>query len=114
MGETMVFQIEGRSIETDPEGYLKDLADWSEAFALAIAAKEGVAMTEAHWEIVNFMRNGYLEHGSVPNIRLLQRSLKEEYGPEKADNKYLYGLFPYGPAKQAARIGGLPKPTGCV
>ena len=27
---------------------------------------------------------------------------------------YLFDLFPYGPAKQAARYAGLPKPTGCV
>jgi tRNA 2-thiouridine synthesizing protein E len=71
-------------------------------------------MTPERWEIVNFLRRGYEETGVVPNIRQLQKLLNAAYGPERADKTYLYELFPYGPAKQACRIAGLPKPTGCV
>lgn len=110
----MVFQIDGTNIETDTEGYLRDLSQWSEHLADAIAAKESMTLTERHWEVINFLRQGYAESGTVPNIRLLQKAMAREYGPEKSDTKYLYGLFPYGPAKQACRIAGLPKPTGCV
>ncbi|MBI3140709.1 MAG: TusE/DsrC/DsvC family sulfur relay protein [Rhodocyclales bacterium] len=110
----MELVINGSAVETDPEGYLRDLSQWSEDLALTIAEREGLTMTEEHWEIVRFLRRGYEEFGVVPNIRQLQKALGEEYGPEKADKQYLYGLFPYGPAKQACRIAGLPKPTGCV
>ena len=110
----MEFNINGRTVQTDSEGYLSDLGDWSEDLANAIAATEDLQLTEAHWEVIHFLRNGYQTSGTVPNIRALQKSFKKEYGAEKGDSKYLYSLFPYGPAKQAARIGGLPKPTGCV
>ena len=110
----MAIEINGRSIATDTEGYLADLSDWSVELAEAIAARESLQLTEKHWEIVNFLRRGYEESGVVPNIRQMQKLLAGEYGPEKADKAYLYDLFPYGPAKQACRIAGLPKPTGCV
>ena len=110
----MSFIIEGREIETDPEGFLRELSDWSESLANAIAEKESLALTEAHWEVINFLRQGYAQSGTVPNMRLLQKAFLQEYGAEKGNSKYLYALFPYGPAKQGCRIAGLPKPTGCV
>lgn len=110
----MAFMVDGRTIDTDNEGYLRELSDWSEGLAAAIAEKESLQLSEAHWEVINFLRRGYQETGTVPNIRQMQKTLTKEYGPEKGDKKYLYALFPYGPAKQACRIAGLPKPTGCV
>jgi TusE/DsrC/DsvC family sulfur relay protein len=110
----MEFEINGTTIETDSEGYLTELGDWSEDLAVALASRDNLALSDDHWEIINFLRRGFQESGTVPNIRLLQKALVAEYGPEKGDKQYLYKLFPYGPAKQAARIAGLPKPTGCV
>jgi len=110
----MELDVNGRTVQTDSEGYLANLEDWSEELAELIAGRESLQMTPDHWEIVNFLRRGYEETGVVPNIRQLQKLLANAYGPEKADKTYLYELFPYGPAKQACRIAGLPKPTGCV
>ena len=110
----MELEVEGKKIVTDNEGYLANLEDWSEGLAEVIAARESLQLTSSHWEIVRFLRRGYEETGVVPNIRQLQKLLGKEYGPEKADKAYLYDLFPYGPAKQACRVAGLPKPTGCV
>lgn len=75
---------------------------------------KGDRPADSHWEVINFLREGYQATGTVPNMRALTKSFTKVYGPEKGDSKYLYGLFPYGPAKQACRISGLPKPTGCV
>lgn len=110
----MELDVNGRTVVTDNEGYLANLDDWSEELAELIAARESLQMTPDHWEIVTFLRRGYEETGVVPNIRQLQKLLANAYGPDKADKTYLYDLFPYGPAKQACRIAGLPKPTGCV
>lgn len=106
--------INGKEIPTDAEGYLANLDDWSEDIANHLAEKDELHLGEAHWEIINFMRNHYAEYGTAPNLRILQKLLKEELGEDKADKKYLFDLFPYGPAKQAARYAGMPKPTGCV
>lgn len=110
----MEFEVNGTTVTTDSEGYLSDLAQWSPELAQAIAEKEGLDLSDSHWEVINFLRDGYQNTGSVPNMRQLQKSFSKVYGPDKGNSKYLYGLFPYGPAKQACRIGGLPKPTGCV
>ena len=110
----MEFEINGINVETDSEGYLRDLSLWSEELAERIASKEKLELTNNHWEVINFLRQGYAASGTVPNIRLMQKAMSREYGPEKGDSKYLYSLFPYGPAKQGCRIAGLPKPTGCV
>jgi TusE/DsrC/DsvC family sulfur relay protein len=106
--------INGKEIGTDAEGYLADLDDWSEEVAVFLSERDNLPLTEHHWEIIEFIRRYYQEYRTAPNLRVLQKLLKEEFSEEKADKKYLFDLFPYGPAKQAARYAGMPKPTGCV
>src|SRR5512134_3123177 len=101
--------INGREIETDAEGYLASLDDWSEDVARHLAEKDKLALTEAYWKIVNVIRDYYAEYGTAPNLRILQKVLKEGLGEQMADKKYLFTLFPYGPAKQGARYAGMPK-----
>jgi len=110
----MPIEVNGTTYETDEEGYLANLADWSEDVAKAIAAEEKVEMTSAHWEVVNFLRDYYNEYQIAPAVRVLTKAIGKQLGPDKGNSKYLYELFPYGPAKQACKIAGLPKPTGCV
>lgn len=110
----MGIEIEGATYETDEEGYLVNLAEWNEAVAGVIAQLENVDMTPSHWEVVNFLRDYYNEYQIAPAVRVLTKAIGKQLGPEKGNSKYLYELFPYGPAKQACKIAGLPKPTGCV
>lgn len=96
------------AVETDKEGFLLHTDDWTPELAAAIAAENGVpALTERHWLVVRFMRERYLASGTAPTIR----SLGKESG---VPIKELYVLFPKGPAKLAAKIGGIPKPKGCI
>jgi TusE/DsrC/DsvC family sulfur relay protein len=96
------------SVDGDPEGYRTDTPPWNERMAEEIAAANGVPeLTERHWLVVRFMRERYLATGTAPSIRALG---KESGVPVKE----LYQLFPKGPAKLAAKIGGIPKPTGCI
>jgi tRNA 2-thiouridine synthesizing protein E len=106
--------IAGKSVEVDEEGYLVNLADWDENVAAYLAQEEKVEMSENHWEVVNFLREYYGEYQIAPAIRVLTKAIAKKLGPDKGNNKYLYELFPYGPAKQACKIAGLPKPTGCI
>ncbi|WP_171879402.1 sulfurtransferase TusE [Klebsiella quasipneumoniae] len=109
-----MFIFEGNEIETDSEGYLKDTTQWSEAMADVIAAQEGITLTVEHWEVVRFVREFYLEFHTSPAIRMLVKAMANKFGEEKGNSRYLYRLFPKGPAKQATKIAGLPKPVKCI
>ncbi|MBI3793454.1 MAG: TusE/DsrC/DsvC family sulfur relay protein [Nitrospinae bacterium] len=106
--------VAGKSIEVDEDGYLLNLGDWSKDAAEVLAKGEGIPLTEAHWEVVNFLRDYYDEYKIAPMIRILTKEIGKKLGKEKGNTKYLYELYPGGPAKQACKIAGLPKPTGCV
>jgi dissimilatory sulfite reductase related protein len=110
----MDYQVNGTTIAADEEGYITTLSDWTKELADVIADAENIDMNEEHWEVVNFLRDYYEEYQIAPAVRVLIKSVKKSMGPEKGNNKYMYELFPYGPAKQACKIAGLPKPTGCV
>jgi TusE/DsrC/DsvC family sulfur relay protein len=108
------FDLNGRAYETDEEGYLVNLSDWDEKVAEFLAQGESIELTPSHWEVINFLRDYYSEYQIAPAIRVLTKAIGKKLGADKGNNKYLYELFPYGPAKQACKIAGLPKPTGCV
>ncbi len=110
----MAYEANGKCFESDEEGYLIDIASWNENVAGLIAKEEEIEMTDEHWKVVNFLREYYNEYQIAPAIRVLIKAVKKKLGADKGSNKYLYKLFPYGPAKQACKIAGLPKPTGCV
>ncbi len=110
----MAYQLNGTTVEADEEGYITDISGWSKELAVLIAADEKIEMSDDHWEIVNFLRDYYEEYQIAPAIRVLTKAAKKSMGPEKGNSQYLYELFPYGPAKQACKIAGLPKPTGCI
>ena len=106
--------VGGKAVETDEEGYLVNLSEWNEDIASVIAQQEGIEMSENHWEVVNFLRKYYEEYQIAPAVRVLTKAIGKTLGADKGSSQYLYELFPYGPAKQACKIAGLPKPTGCV
>ncbi|HHB91955.1 MAG TPA: TusE/DsrC/DsvC family sulfur relay protein [Thioploca sp.] len=106
--------VNGKSVEVDEEGYLVDLNEWSEDAAKILSAQDELELTDSHWEVINFLREYYEEYQIAPAVRVLTKAIGKKLGPEKGNSKYLYELFPYGPAKQACRFAGLPKPTGCV
>jgi len=110
----MAYEFGGVTIETDEEGYITDISLWSQELATLIATEENIEMGDDHWEVVNFLRNYYEEYQIAPAVRVLTKAIKKTLGADKGNSKYLYELFPYGPAKQACKIAGLPKPTGCI
>jgi len=100
--------IANAPVDVDAEGFLTDPEQWNEGIAQAIAHENGVPeLTDRHWLVVRYMRERYLETGTAPSIRALG---KESGVPVKE----LYELFPKCPAKLAAKIGGIPKPRGCI
>lgn len=107
-------EFKGRQIEVDDDGYIINLDDWDKDLAVELAAQDGITLTESHWEVINFLRDYYKQYQIAPMIKILVKEIGKVLGPEKGNTKYLYELYPGGPAKQACRYAGLPKPTGCV
>jgi len=90
------------------EGFLERVEDWDRDLAAALAAEAGIStLSERHWLVIDYMRDTYLRTKAAPTIR----TLGKESG---VVIKELYELFPKGPAKLAAKIGGIPKPKGCI
>jgi len=105
----MSYIVNGQTLETDEQGYLLE-PDFSDEAVQVIAAAEGLTLSPAHWEVINFQREQYREHGATPNFRNMLKGMAEIR--PGVDSKTLYDLFPLGPAKQAAKVAGLPQPLG--
>lgn len=105
----MGYIINGVECETDDQGYLLE-PNFDDEAVRVIAAAEGIALTDAHWQVVNYLRDEYREHGHTPNFRNMLKGVAEIL-PD-VDSKALYDLFPVGPAKQGAKVAGLPQPLG--
>ena len=105
----MEYVIDGRTLPADEEGYLLE-PDYSHAACHAIAAAEGLQLSDDHWTVIDYLRERFREDGHTPNFRAMLKDL-EALMPG-CDSKRLYDLFPMGPAKQGVRVAGLPKPYG--
>lgn len=106
--------VGNRAIALDKDGFLVDLQDWSHAAAEALAAREGIPLTADHWEILELLRQFYQEYQLSPATRPLIKYTALKLGPEKGSSPHLNRLFNGTPAKLAAKLAGLPKPTNCI
>ncbi len=103
-----IFEVDGRQYEVDEDGFLQEPDRWNEGVAADFAKTEGIDnLTDAHWKVIKYIRDYYLQFGIAPMVR----KLCKETGNKLNE---VYQLFPSGPAKGACKLAGLPKPTGCV
>lgn len=105
----MPYTVEGEELATDDQGYLLE-PDWRDETVRVIAAAEQIELTDDHWKVVAYLRDEYREHGHTPNFRNMLKGLSDVL--PGCDSKSLYELFPVGPAKQGAKVAGLPQPLG--
>ncbi|TNH04990.1 TusE/DsrC/DsvC family sulfur relay protein [Testudinibacter sp. TR-2022] len=106
--------IYDEQIKRDKDGYLLDTTQWSPTVAQWLAQKEQIELSEAHWEVIHFVRAFYQEYKTSPAIRMLVKAMAAKLGTDKGNSRYLQRLFPEGPAKQATKLAGLPKPAKCL
>jgi cobyrinic acid a,c-diamide synthase len=110
---TLGVMVNGTLIDTDSEGYIKNLGDWSEEFAQARAQVENLELTEAHWQVIAFLRAYYEEHRVQAQVRAMIWHFSKVWGPDLGNNHHLHTLFPIGgPQKQGNRLAGLLKTKG--
>lgn len=110
----MQFNVNGKVIETDAQGFLLDLDDWSEDFARALAQRDGVELFVDHWELIWYFRDYYQETQGLPTMHRMVLELGRHRGPHfrdrKAYEKHIYHLFPTDPMRQICKLAGLPMP----
>lgn len=109
-----MLEVGGVAIATDKEGYLTNLEQWSTEVANLLAQQEGIELSAAHWEIVHLLRQFYATYQLSPAMRPLVKYIQQQLGTDKGKSLYLLQLFPGSPAKLAAKIAGLPRPTNCM
>lgn len=111
--KTRTLNVNNHDILTDSEGYLVDLADWSEDFVRAEADYEGLELTSQHWEVIRFLRSHYEAHQVQANVREIIKHFRKIWGEEQGSNRYLHDIFPRGgPQKQGNRLAGLLRTKG--
>ncbi|MEQ7922462.1 TusE/DsrC/DsvC family sulfur relay protein [Xanthomonas sp. WHRI 1810A] len=106
--------VEGRTLSLDKDGYLEDLNAWSPEVAESLALEEDIVLTPDHWEILTLLREFYQEFQLSPATRPLVKYTALKLGTEKGNSLHLNRLFNGTPAKLAAKLAGLPKPTNCL
>jgi len=103
-----IIELNGQKFDVDEDGFIQDTSKWSEDVARGLAKSEGIeGLTDEHWKIIKYLRGYYQQYQVAPPIRMLCKETGFKL-------KYIYELFPTGPAKGACKLAGLPKPTGCV
>lgn len=108
-----ILMVNGREIETDSEGYIRNLDDWSEDYAVALAKQEELELTDEHWDVIRYLRTYYQEHSIQAQVRNMIKHFAELWGKERGNNHYLHQIFPKGgPQKQGNRMAGLLRTKG--
>ncbi|MGA2958345.1 MAG: TusE/DsrC/DsvC family sulfur relay protein [Thermodesulfobacteriota bacterium] len=101
-------KLAGTEIEIDEDGFIQEPDKWNQTVAEDLAKMENAyPLGEDHWKVINYLREFYLKSKIAPPVRMLCKRTG-------FDLKYIYQLFPSGPAKGACKVAGLPKPTGCM
>ena len=103
----MALEVNGKSIETDGNGNLTDPSVWDEDVAKALAAEDGIELTQEHMDVINYLRTEYIENNEQPMERAINKGMSKIWG-KKVTSKDLYELFPLAPSKQGNKVAGLP------
>ncbi|AMO68540.1 dissimilatory sulfite reductase (desulfoviridin) subunit gamma [gamma proteobacterium BDW918] len=106
--------VNGCSIATDPDGFLKDLKDWSPAVAEELAAEADIKLSDSHWQLIQLVQHYYQQFGLSPAMRPLIKYAKLTLGDDKGNSLYFLKHFPGSPAKLLSKIAGLPRPDNCL
>lgn len=105
----MNIEFNGKTIETDKNGYLVHAEDWSKELAEHMAKNEGLTLTQKHWDLMEYLRDEYFNNGgNQPNTRNIVKAMSDKWG-QTLGQKDVYDLFPKDPSKQGGRIAGLPE-----
>lgn len=111
--DDQLLDVNGKDVMIDAEGYIINIDEWTEGFAIALAAKEELELTDEHWQVIRYIRDYYEEHQIQAQVRDMIKHFKKAWGPEHGNNRYLHDIFPKGgPQKQGNRLAGIHRTRG--
>ncbi|MCW8918729.1 MAG: TusE/DsrC/DsvC family sulfur relay protein [Gammaproteobacteria bacterium] len=109
----MLLDVNGKQIRTDKEGYIINIDEWTEDYAIALAEVEGLELTDEHWQVIHYIRDYFEDHRVQVQVREMIKHFKKAWGPERGNNHYLHDIFPKGgPQKQGNRFAGIHRTRG--
>jgi tRNA 2-thiouridine synthesizing protein E len=96
------FTTNEKKYEVDIYNFLRDFHDWDEDFARGMAAILGITdgLTNEHWDVINSIRNIFLETGRCPIVYEICRK-------NGLTRRELKALFPTGYLRGACKIAGI-------
>jgi tRNA 2-thiouridine synthesizing protein E len=104
----MAIEVNGKTVATDDNGNLINYQEWDKDVALILAAREGIELTQAHWDVLEYLREEYQNNnGNQPMERQINKDMGKRWG-KTVSSKDLYKLFPLAPSKQGNKVAGLP------
>lgn len=106
--------VDGVALASTDDGFLRDAGQWNRRVAEELARLEGIEISDAHWNILLFIREYYAQFKHLPNARMFVAAIRKQFGEGVGNSRYLQKLFPQGPLKYACKIAGLPKPPTCL
>lgn len=104
----MAYDFDGTEIATTATGYLENSEDWSQELGTHMAASDNLELTDKHWDLVNFLREEFMNSGSTPNTRNIVKAMSKAWS-EKISQKDVYALFNGDPSKIAGKYAGVPE-----
>lgn len=100
--------------QLDNNGHLEDYTLWQKSIGEELAKQDGFILTAQHWQIINLVREIYMQTETTPPMRLLIKAIRNKLTDDMANSRHLYRLFPDGPVRLASKYAGLPKPKHCM
>jgi TusE/DsrC/DsvC family sulfur relay protein len=97
----------GREIHVDADGFMTEFDEWTEELGEMLASNIGLELTDAHRDVMKFLRADFQEMGETPTLR--RTSTTGGFA-----TKELFVLFPKKPARKMSYVAGLQKPKGCI
>ena len=111
--QTRQVMVNGVPVLTCSEGYIVHPNEWSDEFAKALAAQDGLVLTDEHWEVIRYLRDYFASHHVQCTVRDMIKHFRKQWGEDKGSNHYLHLIFPKGgPQKQGNRLAGLLRTKG--
>jgi len=89
------------------------LPGWDESVATQLAKSEGLVLTDAHFEVLHYLRRCHERFGHIRHARTLTLALETRFATQ-GGRRFLYMLFPGGPVTQGCAIAGIPTPKDCI